>query len=193
MEQNWQKKSDEDLARQVQNGNTQLFGLIVDRYETKIGRYAKKFVYDQDDIKDVLQEIFIKAYVNIKSFDTARKLSPWIYRIAHNELVNTLRKKKKNTLPLFNLDTFLPRGFSENEINKENDHRDVKQMINTCLAALEPKYKEPTILYYLDELSYSEISEILQIPISTVGVRIKRAREKMQKAYLTQKKYEQGK
>ena len=190
MEQNWQKKSDEDLARQVQNGNTQLFSLIVDRYEAKIGRYARKFLYDQEDINDVLQEIFIKAHVNIKSFDTARKLSPWIYRIAHNEFVNNLRKKSKNTLPLLNLDTFLPLSYHKNDINKENDHRDIKKMVDACLEKLDMKYKEPIILYYLNELNYKEISEILQIPVSTVGVRIRRAKEKMQKTYLAQKKYE---
>lgn len=188
MEQNWQDKSDEELARQIQNGQKELFSLLINRYEAKISRYAKKFLYDKDDISDILQETFIKAYVNIKSFDVSRKFSPWVYRIAHNEFVNALRRKNKNTLPFINLDTFLPYNLSGNKVDEENEHRDIKKMANTCLDGLDLKYKEPIILFYFDGLSYIEIAEVLQIPVSTVGIRIRRAKEKMKKIYLSQQK-----
>lgn len=182
-----QEKSDEELARLMQSGKTELLSLLIERYEKKIGRYAKKFLSDSEDIDDVLQEIFIKVYVNINSFDVSKKFSPWIYRIAHNELVNVLRRRKKNIFPIFNLDIFLPYNISKDVADKENQERDIKKAIETSLNKLEVKYKEPIILFYLDDLSYKEISEILRIPASTVGIRIRRAKEKMKSILENQK------
>ena len=87
------EQEDEIIAALVQSGQSVLFGVLVKRYEEKMRRYARKFLSNDDDKKDIVQEIFIKAYINIKSFDTKRKFSSWLYRIAHNELVNNLKKK----------------------------------------------------------------------------------------------------
>jgi RNA polymerase sigma-70 factor (ECF subfamily) len=191
MESKWPDENDEEIARRIQAGEEDLFSRLIDRYEAKISRYARKFLSDSDDINDVLQEIFIKVYININSFDVSRKFSPWIYRIAHNELVNALRKKKRNVLPILNLDVFLPYNLSKTAVEKENDDRDIKRMAETCLDGIDLKYREPIILFYFDELSYKEISEILQIPVSTVGIRIKRGREKMKQIYIKNEKITQ--
>src|SRR5258708_4917322 len=87
--------TDEQLASRVQKGDPESFRVLMVRYEPKMTRYAKRFLFASDEAKDLLQEIFIKAYVNIRSFDIDRRFSPWIYRIAHNEFVNALKKKKK--------------------------------------------------------------------------------------------------
>jgi RNA polymerase sigma-70 factor (ECF subfamily) len=188
MESKWPDEKDEEIAKHIQAGETDLFSYLINRYEAKISRYARKFLSDSDDINDVLQEIFIKVYININSFDVSRKFSPWIYRIAHNELVNALRKKKKNVLPILNLDVFLPYNLSKDGLEKDNNIRDIKKMAETCLDGIDAKYREPIILFYFDELSYKEISEILQIPVSTVGIRIKRGREKMKQICIKNEK-----
>jgi len=87
------EKTDEEIALMVQQGDIQAFGMLVDRYERKIKRYAKKFISSAEDAKDLAQEVFMKAYANIQSFNAERRFSPWIYRIAHNEFVNALKKK----------------------------------------------------------------------------------------------------
>jgi RNA polymerase sigma-70 factor (ECF subfamily) len=179
MGENLQETSDEEIIRLIQSGEINLLSLIIERYEKKLGRYAKKFLSDSDEINDVLQEIFIKVYVNINSFELTKKFSPWIYRIAHNELVNTLKKKKKNIFSLLNLDIFLPYNISKESIDRDNENRDIKNLIENCLDKLSILYREPIILFYLENLSYKEISEILRIPVSTVGIRIKRAKLKM--------------
>jgi len=171
---------DEEIVQSIRSGKVGLFGILINRYESKIGRYAKKFISDKEDISDVLQDIFIKAYTNIQSFDTKRKFSSWLYRIAHNELVNAIKKRKKQSLPFFDLDTFFPYGFfNHDNINQKIDNQEIRKTIDQCLDKLEPKYREPIILYYVEELTYEEISDIMQIPISTVGVRIKRAKKIM--------------
>src|SRR6185369_748076 len=75
------------------------FGLLVERYEGKLLRYGRKFINSQEDIEDIVQDVFISAYQNIQSFDSSLRFSPWIYRIAHNAFVNALKAKDRR--PLF--------------------------------------------------------------------------------------------
>ena len=174
------QKVDEEVALLIQSGKIEFFDILLERYEEKIRRYSRKFLSDHEDINDVLQDIFIKAYKNIRSFDAKRKFSPWLYRIAHNELINALKKKKKNPLPLFDLDVFFPQHLSDNNsLGEQTERREMAELIGKCLGRLEPKYREPVILYYLEELSYKDIAEVMRIPVSTVGIRIKRAKEIM--------------
>ena len=178
------KKADEEIAQMVQSGNLELFGELTKRYEAKMKRYARKFLNIHEDIQDVVQEVFIKAYQNIKSFNAERKFSSWLYRIAHNEFVNALKKhKRRKVFSFFELDILLPYSFTKSD-NQDIDHIDrekMRQMIDEYLDKLDLKYREPIILYYLEKLSYKEITDILHIPISTVGIRLKRGREKLKK------------
>ena len=82
--------TDEEIAEMIQKGNSKFFESLIKRYEAKMTRYARKFLSNYHDIEDLVQNIFIKVYVNIKSFNTSRKFSPWIYRIAHNEFINAI-------------------------------------------------------------------------------------------------------
>lgn len=180
MRQKASERTDEEIAQLVQAGNIEPFGELVKRYEAKMMRYARKFLSISEDIEDVVQEVFIKAYVNIKSFDSKKKFSSWFYRIAHNEFVNALKKhKRKRVFSFFELDILLPYSFVEDV--KDADRQETQKMVDKCLDKLEPKYREPIILYYLEDLNYREIADILRIPISTVGIRLKRARQKLKK------------
>jgi RNA polymerase sigma-70 factor (ECF subfamily) len=183
--------TDEDVVRLVQSGNIEIFGEIVNRYEEKIKRYGRKFLSGTEDIEDIVQDTFIKAYENIQDFDANRKLSSWLYRIAHNEFINALKKQKKKPLSIFELDTILPYHFDK-EIQQEMDKDEVVKALDKCLDDLDLKYREPVILYYLEGLDYREIAEVLRIPISTVGIRLKRGRDKIKLICnkLINKKYE---
>jgi len=188
------EKTDEEIALSVQSGKVELFSILVKRYEEKIQRYARKVLASNDDIQDVVQDIFIKTYVNIQSFDVKRRFSPWIYRIAHNEIVNLFKRNKlRNFLPLLEPDVLFPnspKGFDE--INKGAESQEMKRIIDVGLQDLENKYREPIVLYYIEELSYQEISEILHLPVATVGTRIRRGRE-MLKNIFKKEGYQYGK
>ncbi len=171
------EESDEQLALQTQNGDINAFGFLVEKYQEKIQRYINKFIQGAE-AEDITQTVFLKAFENINSFKTELKFSSWLYRIAHNELVNYLKKKK--TLPLFDFDVFLPHyHVSQKEMETETDKKIEVEQFKKCLDKLEPKYKEAVILYYFENLSYQEIANITHSPISTVGVKIKRAKEKL--------------
>jgi RNA polymerase sigma-70 factor (ECF subfamily) len=171
--------SDEILAKQVQDGDKDSFGVLVERYEEKLLRYGRKFLSNPLDIEDIVQEVFMNAYQNMRSFDTSQRFSPWIYRIAHNAYVNGLKKHSRNPFVLVDFDTLISHPIYDDPAPREREHREMKIMIDKALDQLQPKYREVLILYYLEEIPYKEIADILGIPTSTVGIRIKRAKESL--------------
>jgi RNA polymerase sigma-70 factor (ECF subfamily) len=175
-------QTDEAIVGQIQQGQNELFGKLLDRYQPKITRYAGRFLSDADDRNDIVQETFIKAYRNIESFDTKRKFSSWLYRIAHNECINFLKKKKLEKIPFFDLDVLFPhisREKHQEEVNTEQ----IKEMVDTSMGKLDVKYREPLLLYYIEGFDYKEISDILRIPVDTVGMRLTRGRKLLKKHY----------
>ncbi len=175
--------TDEELAKLVQKGDKEKFGVLMERYEAKLFRYARKFLSGQTNVGDVVQDVFIKTYQNIQSFDTSQKFSPWIYRIAHNTFINQLKRFSKSRLSFFDFDTFIPHLVYEDPAPSEQEQAEMKKMVERGLEMLSPDYREIIILYYLEELSYKEIADVLRIPVGTVGVRIRRAKESLRKAY----------
>ncbi len=173
--------TDEAIAAAVQDGETHAFGTLVERYEPKITRYGRKFLSNPDDIADLVQGVFIKAYVNIRSFDAARRFSPWIYRIAHNEFVNALKKKSREPLFFFDSDTIFPHPVTPERADKETLDAELKETVSRSLEKLSSKYREVIVLYFFEDLSYADIADILHLPVSTVGVRLKRAKAELKK------------
>ncbi len=170
--------TDEEIAAQIQRGDNESFGLLMERYERKITHYAKKFIFNSEDIEDLVQEVFIKAYVNLKSFDTNRKFSSWLYRIAHNEFINAIKKKSREKLIFFDLDfdVLFPHLTATKASANQIKNSELKLMLDQSLGKIKSKYREVLVLYYFEEMNYNEISEILRIPVSTVGVRLKRGK-----------------
>ncbi|MBI4788913.1 MAG: RNA polymerase sigma factor [Chloroflexi bacterium] len=173
--------TDEEIAIRVQQGDDQSFGILMRRYEQKLTRFGARFLSSHEDVKDVLQEIFVKAFVNIASFDANQKFSSWIYRIAHNQFVDQLKKKSRERVSFFDLDVFFPHLVAAETADSETDREDLRRMIDQCLDKLKAKYREPLILFYFEDLDYKEIAEVLQIPVSTVGVRLQRGKNMMKK------------
>ncbi len=174
--------SDEELAARLQSGDKDVFTVLFNRYEKKIQRYGQRFLYNYEDLEDAVQEVFIKTYKNIQSFTVSKKFSTWIYRIAHNTFINVIKKKGREPLSFFDFDVLIqlptnPQPSIADDFLRLED----KELISRNLQTLAPKYREPLVLFYLEELDYKEISEILHLPTSTVGVRLGRAREALKK------------
>ncbi len=175
--------TDEQVALLIQQGDKERFGLLMDRYEKKLFRYGRKFLSNQDNVEDVVQEVFIKTFQSIKSFDASQKFSSWIYRIAHNTFINVLKKNTRNPLYFFDFDTLISHPIYEDPATKEREQKMMQEMIDKGLDNLSSDYQEIIILYYLEELSYKEIADILRIPMGTVGIRLKRAKDSLKKVY----------
>ena len=173
--------SDEDIARMVQNGTVQAFGIFVDRYEEKLKRYGRKFMASPEDRTDLVQDIFIKAYQNINAFDTGMSFSSWIYRIAHNVFIDALRKQTRRPLLFVDFDTFLYHPTYEDPDHPMAEGAMIREMLEKELEKLDQKYREVLVLYYYEDMSYKEIADILAVPVSTVSIRIKRGKEALGK------------
>lgn len=172
-----QTETDEQLAVSVQNGQIQKFEILVERYKRRLESYGKKMLFNTSDLEDHLQDIFIKVYQNLNSFDADRKFSSWIYRIAHNEFINHGLKKSRSLTDYFDLETFFPNLRGEKGPEHEMSKQELKELLEKSLSDLESKYREPLYLFLYEEMSYQEISDILKIPTNTVGVRILRGKQ----------------
>ncbi len=173
--------TDEELAALVQRNNEGAFGVLMERYQERLLRYGRRFLADDDRIEDIVQDVFIKTYQNMRSFDATRKFSPWIYRIAHNAFANALRTKHREPIIFVDFDTFMAHPSDEHDLAGEEDRKTMLVLVESGLAELPALYKEIIILYYIEELSYQEIADILRVPVGTVGVRLRRGREALKK------------
>lgn len=177
--------ADEAIVTTVLAGDIDAFGILVDRYEMKLKRYGRKFLNNREDIEDLVQEVFIKAYTNLHSFDQTQRFSPWLYRIAHNTFVNELRRISRLRLTVFDSDVLLPLLPAKETADAPLLEAELKAALEACLENLSDKYREIVVLYYYEELSYQEISDVLHIPTTTVGVRLSRAKKYLLTHYQT--------
>lgn len=175
------KNTDEELAALAQGNNEDAFGVLMERYQGRLLRYGRKFLSDNDHIGDIVQDVFIKTYQNIRSFDAARKFSPWIYRIAHNAFANAIRKKHREPLVSMDFDTFIAHPAYEHDPAKDEDMKIMLSLVESGLETVPALYKEVIILFYIEELSYQEIADVLHVPVGTVGIRLRRGREMLKK------------
>ena len=168
--------SDEQVVKEVVK-DKEVYTELVKRYESKLLRYVRYLVGERE-ADEIVQESFIKAYINLQGFDENKgKFSSWIYRIAHNEAMNKVKKKKPLSLDLNDwLKEILP---GKVNIEKEYEKKEEKEMVRQCLKSLDFGYRSVLSLFYLEEKNYEEISEILKMPMGTVGIRLKRGKEKL--------------
>lgn len=174
--------SDEELVKMTLEDKSQ-FGGLVDRYQAKLTRYVARLgVRDPDDQLDVLQDIFLKTYKNLNGFDTSLKFSSWIYRIAHNEAVSWYRKK--NVRPEGHLigesEEILSFLSSKDEtVDVEFDKTVNAKTVNEGLLKIDDKYREAIILRFFEHKEYEEISDILKIPVGSVGTLLHRGKKQL--------------
>lgn len=175
---NLEKLTDEELIDLVRNKNKELYSEVVRRFQDKLLRYAVYLLGDEDRAADVVQEAFIKAFINLQSFNLKKKFSSWIYRIVHNQAINFLKKHSRE-ISLDNNQWLEETIESGTNIEKELDQKELRTMLNSCLQELPLKYRSVLVLFYFEEKSYEEISDVLRMPVGTVGTRINRGKKIM--------------
>jgi len=183
-----QNKTDEELVSLVLE-NQDYFLYIIERYKNKLFRYiARISSYKNEDIEDVLQEVFIKVYLNLNDFNTDLRFSSWIYRITHNQVISEHRKIQAR--PQFNNgeanDLELEMIISDFDIVKTLDINFLKENIFNVLDKIDLKYKEIIVLKFFEEKSYKEISDIIKKPMGTVASLMNKAKNEFKKELLKQ-------
>ncbi|MDQ7064096.1 MAG: sigma-70 family RNA polymerase sigma factor [candidate division KSB1 bacterium] len=187
--------TDEELIERFQQGDIHAFEQIVKRYKDPLLNFIYRFVGNQEQAEDILQETFLRVYRNRHAYRRVAKFSTWIYTIAGNLARTELRKRKRRRLlSISDLGVEEDKDYevSDDEFNPEQ-HVDSllhDEVIQREINKLSPKFREVIILRDIQEFSYEEISKILRIPIGTVKSRVNRARLRLQsqlKKYLDKK------
>lgn len=173
--------------KQVKKGDQNAFAEIVELFKDKVYQLCYRMVGNAHDAEDIAQEAFIRAYVNINSYDTNRKFSTWLYRIATNLSIDRLRKRK----PDYFLDAEIEgtEGLTmysqvpSDEIQPDEmvETLEFQEWIQQEINELPVMYRSVIVLKYIEELSLKEIGDILDLPIGTVKTRIHRGREALRK------------
>ena len=178
-----QHLSDEQLVVLVLQGQSEAFEILVERYQKQIFALAYRLGGDYDEARDMAQEAFVRIYQELARFDSSRRFFPWMYRVAHNTCVNMLHKRPKEAT---SLDTVYDLAASDTSAEGSPVARyeqvELGDAINSALQDLPENYRFPLILKYLEGMSYQEIANQLDLPVSTIETRLFRGRAMLKKA-----------
>ncbi len=176
------EKSDETLVTEIQEGTITAFEILVRRYQRRLLSYVHHRISDMHEAEDVVQESFFNVYKTIERIDTTRKFSSYIYAITRNTALSYLRNRKREV----SLDAVQDLGDDASlyENLEASDHR---AQVRGAISRLDKKYKRMIELYYFEDLSYEEISNMVRIPINTVRTQLLRAKAALRKELTYQK------
>ena len=169
---------DDDLKAIALVNRKRAYGMLVERYRDKLFYHALYILKDSEEALDVAQEVFIRAYKEPRSFEPDFKIKAWMVRVCTNLCYNIVRDKKRRSNILENLG----RQKGNEKARDAMDHtvtREVSERMAEALDQLSLAHKTILLLKYWDDLSYLEISEVLEIKLGTVMSRLSRAKEKL--------------
>lgn len=162
------------IITQIKNGDEQAFAELIEQYKLPIYKTAKSILNDEDDVCDAIQDTALSIYKNIPNLKNEEYFKTWVIRITINKCYDILKKHKLNNEKMLKAQE----DVSELHINFDNNVI-LQTDLQTTLELLEENLRTVTVLYYYNDLSISEISDILNIPKGTVKSRVFRAREKL--------------
>lgn len=178
------REIDHELVLLAQRGDKRAFGMLVDKYQRKLGRLLSRMIRDQSEIEDVVQESFIKAYRALPNFRGDSAFYTWLYRIGINTAKNHLVALGRRPTVSTDIEIDDAENFdSGNELRTTETPestlmtKQIAQTVNDTVASLPEELRTAITLREIEGLSYEEIASIMSCPIGTVRSRIFRARE----------------
>lgn len=177
--------SDQEIVQAVLEGQQHRFAELVESYQGRIVSYVYRMLGNYDDAVDLSQEVFLKAYTALDSYKPRYPFTAWLFRIARNAAIDELRRRKGTMVSLDapleleegEVDRQLPADSADPETAFLRD--EFQETLETAVAGLDDKYREPLVLRHAAGLSYAAIAEALELPLGTVKTRIHRAREQL--------------
>ena len=178
--------TDEELIARFQEGDEQAYTELVNRYRDKLITFVYRFVNDMEQAEDIIQDTMLKLYTHKHYYRNIAKFSTWIYTIAGNLAKTELRKRKNRKVT--NISQMGPedRDYELPSVAPETDEvvqsEYIEKKIQAAIQNLPLHFRTVTILRDIQELSYEEISKIVDVPLGTVKSRINRARLQLQQS-----------
>lgn len=169
--------SDEQLAT-LSLSSSEAFAVLLKRYENKLLFYVRRISgCRNEDAEDILQESFLKAYLNLRDFKNDLKFSSWIYRIVHNQAISYWRKQKIRPGILMDEESWMKIASLDQDMYLILKYRQDVELLKKVINLLPEKYRQVIILKYVEEKSYEEMADILRKPIGTIGTLVNRAKK----------------
>ncbi|NLW16382.1 MAG: sigma-70 family RNA polymerase sigma factor [Firmicutes bacterium] len=172
---------DQKLMQKAKKGDHSAFAELVDKYRDKIYAYLYRMVGNREDALDLAQETFLRIYSNLRHFKLGRPFKPWLYRIATNLAIDFLRRRRPTVAldaPIADDESLRLELVEQGPGPAEQHERaELAAYLAQKVAELPPNYRSVILLRHGHDLSYQEIADILQVPVSTVKTRLFRARE----------------
>ncbi len=172
------------LIRRCKNNDADAYNQLISQYEAYLYRTCYNYTRSKEEALDMMQEVYIKVFRGLNSFDETRPLRPWLKRITINTLINQSRKNRIDET-LLEPDSYLA---DKTDIEEEVICRDTSNVINKLIAGLPESYRLALTLRYHEEMSYDEIASALDQPVGTIKSNVYRARntlrQKMQNCEL---------
>lgn len=181
------KIANSELIKKAIEGDESAYRSLLENYRGAIFNLLYKMVRNKEETEDLVQEAFMKAFSALPSFNEEYAFSTWLYKIAINNCIDHMRKKRLKTYsinkPVQSKDGELGREFPDTSMSPDKSilTKERSSLIEAAIAELPENYKVAIILRHTEEKSYEEISQILNIPLGTVKARIFRAREMLKK------------
>lgn len=175
------------LIDQAQSGNKEAFERLVLMYQDQVYASCMRLTNHYSDAEDLAQEVFVQAYIAIRSFRKEADFGTWLHRIAVNRWINICRKERK--IVTFSLDKSIATEDGDIERDIEDDgislqeqieQQDFGIRIHDALQQLDEEFRIVMVLRYLEEYSYQEIADHINVPLGTVKSRISRATKQLQ-------------
>jgi RNA polymerase sigma-70 factor, ECF subfamily len=167
---------DLELVSRSQAGDTEAFGQLIIKYRTKIFAMVYAMVCNEHDARDLAQETFLKAWQSITRFQGRSSFYTWLYRIAMNVTICSLRRKR--SLEERELNDDIPSSLPGPRVNCQR--LEIREQVNSALEELSPEHRAVIVLKELEGLQYHEIAEVLHLSIGTVMSRLFYARKHLQ-------------
>ena len=182
-------KTDAELVAEALGGAEEAFREIVVRFERPVYSLIVRMVQDPGTAEDLAQEVFIKAFRRLDTYDPVRKLSSWLFKIAHNTAIDHLRRHAPETVPLEGgkdrdeehrggLAAVLSDESTEDP-SAAAERKDMARSLERAISRLRPEYREVVVLFYIEGASYQEICDALDLPLGTVKTNLHRARKEL--------------
>jgi RNA polymerase sigma-70 factor (ECF subfamily) len=178
------RELDQELVERAQRGDKRAFGLLVVKYQRKLGRLLSRMIRDQSEVEDVVQEAFVKAYRALPNFRGDSAFYTWLYRIGINTAKNYLVAMGRRPQVVTEIEVEDAENYDSGAELRTTDtpetelmSKQVAQTVNDTVAALPEELRTAITLREIEGLSYEEIANLMGCPIGTVRSRIFRARE----------------
>ncbi len=167
------ERTDSELVKMCLNGDNEAFSELISRYKRLIYSVAYKFSKNEEEVNDMAQEAFIKIYRSLSRYDDQYKFSTWSVKVATNICLDHVRRRKPEAVSLQEVENFTGSGNSPEEyyLRKEKS-----QVLKDAIDDLPEIYRVPIVMYHQKGMSYKEIAEYLDKPMSIIKNRIFRAR-----------------